>query len=66
MNPAIKSAFKAAKTGGDLVSICEKLPVGDLAMLKQVLENMERYFGLTMRDEYVLTIISMELKQKTV
>ncbi len=66
MNPAIKSAFEAAKTGGDIVRLCENLHVNDLAVLKQTLESMDRYFGLTLRDEYILTIISLELKQKTV
>ncbi len=58
--------FDGAKTGGDIVRICQAMSEKKLSLYRDVLEDMNNYFGLTMRDEYILTIITMELKYKNV
>ncbi len=58
--------FDKAKTGGDIVRICEGMNVQKIGLYRDVLQDMDNYFGLTMRDEYILTILTLEIKRKTV
>lgn len=59
-----KNLFEGAKTGGDVREIAEGLQVEELTTLINTLKAMSEHFELTLRDEFILSILEMVLMNK--
>lgn len=59
-----KEKLDKAQTKGDAIKLLTSLKISQLRQMENALNVMNEFFGLTMRDQWVLLVITGELARR--